>query len=88
MRQQFAERLPDRVGLLGVAESALAGIQQKADTLMGIAQQRAASMGDRAHAVAELATGQKLAAVAASAAALAGGGTAIEEVTWRTGPPS
>jgi RNA polymerase sigma factor (sigma-70 family) len=74
-------------GLRGAAESVLAGVQQKFDTLMGIAQQRAASMGDRAHAVAELATGQKLAAVAASAAALAGGGTAIEEVTGRTGPP-
>jgi RNA polymerase sigma factor (sigma-70 family) len=36
-------------------------------------------MGDRFHPAAELATGQKLAAVAASAAALAGGGTAIDE---------
>jgi hypothetical protein len=44
-------------------------------------------LGDRFHAAAELATGQKLAAVAASAAALAGGGTAIDEYANHQGPP-
>jgi hypothetical protein len=44
-------------------------------------------LGDRVHAAAELATGQKLAAVAASAAALAGGGTAIDEFATHQGPP-
>jgi hypothetical protein len=44
-------------------------------------------LGDRLHAATELATGQKLAAVAASAAALAGGGTAIDEFANHRGPP-
>jgi RNA polymerase sigma factor (sigma-70 family) len=47
--------------------------------IAGVAQHKTAAMGERLHAAAELATGQKLAAVAASAAALAGGGTAIDE---------
>ena len=42
---------------------------------------------ERFHAAAELATGQKIAAVAASAAALAGGGTAIDEFANHQGPP-
>ena len=42
---------------------------------------------ERLHAAAELATGQKIAAVAASAAALAGGGTAIDEFANHQGPP-
>jgi RNA polymerase sigma factor (sigma-70 family) len=46
-----------------------------------------AGLGDRLHAAAELATGQKVAAVAASAAALAGGGTAIDEFANHQGPP-
>ena len=49
------------------------------ETVLGVAQHKTAAMGDRLHAAAELATGQKVAAVAASAAALAGGGTAIDE---------
>jgi Sigma-70, region 4/Putative zinc-finger len=44
-------------------------------------------LGDRLHAATELAMGQKLAAVAASAAALAGGGTAIDEFANHRGPP-
>ena len=45
-------------------------------------------LGDRGWATAaELATGQKIAAVAASAAALAGGGTAIDEFANHQGPP-
>jgi RNA polymerase sigma factor (sigma-70 family) len=46
-----------------------------------------AGLGDRVHAAAELATGQKIAAVAASAAALAGGGSAIDEFANHQGPP-
>ncbi len=49
------------------------------ESLVGAAHHKAAAMGERAHAVAELATGQKVAAVAASAAALAGGGTAVDQ---------
>ena len=74
-------------GLRGAAESALAGLQQKLDSFMGMAQQRAASVGERAHVATELATGQKLAAVAASAAAFAGGGTAIDQLAGHAGPP-
>ncbi|HEX5894771.1 MAG TPA: sigma-70 family RNA polymerase sigma factor [Thermoleophilaceae bacterium] len=44
-------------------------------------------LGDRLHAATELAAGQKLAAVAASTAALAGGGTAIDELANHRGPP-
>jgi outer membrane biosynthesis protein TonB len=49
------------------------------ESVIGAAQHKTAAMGDRLHAAAELATGQKVAAIAASAAALAGGGTAIDE---------
>ena len=44
-------------------------------------------MGDRLNAAAELAAGQKLAVVAASAAALTGGGTAIDELANHSAPP-
>jgi RNA polymerase sigma factor (sigma-70 family) len=57
------------------------------EALVGAAQQKSAAMGDRLHAAAELATGQKLAAVAASAAALAGSGTALDEFANHRGPP-
>jgi len=62
----------------GLLEGALANLQQKVDTALGAVQHKSAALGDRAHAAMELATGQKLAAVAASAAALAGGGTAVD----------
>jgi hypothetical protein len=55
--------------------------------LVGAAQQKSAAVGDRLHAAAELAAGQKVAAVAASAAALAGGGTALDELANHRGPP-
>ena len=54
-------------------------IRSVLESLVGAAQHKTAAIGDRLHAAAELATGQKLAAVAASAAALAGGGTALDE---------
>jgi RNA polymerase sigma factor (sigma-70 family) len=57
------------------------------ESIVGAAQHKTAAMGERLHAAAELATGQKLAAVAASAAALAGGGTAIDELANHRGPP-
>ena len=62
-----------------LVESAFGALQQKTEAAAGYAQLKTAAMSDRLHAAAELATGQKLAAVAASAAALAGGGTAIDE---------
>jgi RNA polymerase sigma factor (sigma-70 family) len=57
------------------------------ESVLGAAQQKAAVVSDRAGAVAELATGQKVAAVAASAAALAGGGTAVDQLAGHQGPP-
>jgi RNA polymerase sigma factor (sigma-70 family) len=57
------------------------------ESIAGAAQQKAAVVGERAGAVAELAAGQKIAAVAASAAALAGGGTAVDQFAGHQGPP-
>jgi RNA polymerase sigma factor (sigma-70 family) len=68
-------------------ESIMVGTQQKVDAALGATQQKAALMGERAQAVVELAAGQKLAAVAASAAALAGGGTAVDQLANHQGPP-
>jgi Putative zinc-finger len=51
------------------------------ESVLGAAQHKTAVIGERLHAAAELATGQKVAAVAASAAALAGGGTAVHELS-------
>ena len=68
-------------------ESIMVGAQQKVDAALGATQQKAALMGERAQAVVELAAGQKLAAVAASAAALAGGGTAVDQLANHRGPP-
>ena len=68
-------------------ESALIGAQQKVDAALGATQQKAAAFGERAHTLAELAAGQKVAAVAASAVAVAGGGTAVEHLAHHRGPP-
>jgi RNA polymerase sigma factor (sigma-70 family) len=57
------------------------------EAIVGAAQHKATVLGERAHAAAELATGQKVAAVAASAAALAGGGTAVDHFANHEGPP-
>jgi RNA polymerase sigma factor (sigma-70 family) len=73
--------------LRSVLEASLGSAQQKIESAMGVAQSKAAAMGDRLHAAAELATGQKVAAMAASAAALAGGGTAIDELANHSAPP-
>jgi RNA polymerase sigma factor (sigma-70 family) len=58
------------------------------ESALGAAQHKAAAFGERVHAAAELAAGQKVAAVAASAAALAGGGTAVDQFANHHGPPS
>jgi RNA polymerase sigma factor (sigma-70 family) len=70
-----------------VAGDGGSGVRGFVDSVLGVAQSKAAAAGDRVHAAAELATGQKLAAVAASAAALAGGGTALDEFANHRGPP-
>lgn len=49
------------------------------EALVGAAQHKAAALGERAHATAELISAQKVAAVAESTAALAGGGTAVDQ---------
>src|SRR5215211_1845736 len=75
---------PDRVASV-VPAAAVAGaagggpLRNLLESLLGATQHKTAAMGERLHAAAELATGQKVAAMAASAAALAGGGTAIDE---------
>lgn len=71
--------------LLGAAADAGGGgqLRQLVDSLAGAvqgAQHKAAALGERAHAAVDLATGQKVAAMAASAAVLAGGGTAVEQI--------
>lgn len=49
------------------------------ESALGAAQQKTAVISDRLHAAVEVATAQKVAAVAASAAALAGGGATLDE---------
>jgi len=78
----------DGGGLREAVESALGAFQEKAEALFAAAQQKAAALGERAHSAAELAMGQKVAAVAASAAALAGGGTAVDQLANHHGPPA
>ena len=57
------------------------------ESIVGAAQHKAAAFGERAQAAAELVGAQKVAAVAASAAALAGGGTAVDQFANHQGPP-
>jgi RNA polymerase sigma factor (sigma-70 family) len=59
------------------------------ESIAGAAQHKAAALGERAHAAAELAAGQKVAALAAAgAAALAGGGSAaVDHFAGHRGPP-
>jgi len=66
---------------LATADDATGGpLRNLIESVVGAAQHKTAAMGERLHAAAELATGQKVAAVAASAAALAGGGSALDEL--------
>jgi RNA polymerase sigma factor (sigma-70 family) len=57
------------------------------ETIVGATQHKAVVFGERAQAAAELVSAQKVAAVAASAAALAGGGTAVDQFANHQGPP-
>jgi Putative zinc-finger len=57
------------------------------EALIGSTQERAAALGERLHTATELATGQKVAAVAASAAAMAGGGATVDQLANHRGPP-
>jgi hypothetical protein len=84
--------LPERVASVVPPASLLAAesggpLRSLVESIVGTAQHKAAVLGERAHAAAELATGQKVAAVAASAAALAGGGTAVDQFSNHQGPP-
>jgi RNA polymerase sigma factor (sigma-70 family) len=58
-------------------------IRTALEHLIGAAHDRIAVLGERGHQLAEAATGQKLAAIGASAAVLAGGGAATVEVVDR-----
>ena len=85
--------LPERVASVAppaalVSSDGAGPLRSLFESIVGAAQHKSAAMGERLHAAAELATGQKLAAVAASAAALAGGGTAIDEFANHRGPPA
>ena len=84
--------MPDRVASVVPPAAFLAAtdgspLRNLLESALGLAQHKTATMGERLHAAAELATGQKVAAVAASAAALAGGGTALDEFANHQGPP-
>jgi hypothetical protein len=57
------------------------------ESLIGATADRVAALGERVHAATELATGQKLAAVAASTAAIAGGGVTVDQLASPEGPP-
>jgi outer membrane biosynthesis protein TonB len=74
------------VALVASAATTAAGPRGLWESLLGAAQQKVGALGERTHAAVELATGQKAAAVAASAAALAGGGTAVDHFA-RHQPP-
>jgi hypothetical protein len=84
---------PEQVAALSPPAALLASdpgggpLRSLVESIVGAAQQKAAVVGERAGAVAELATGQKIAAVAASAAAVAGGGTAVDQFAGHQGPP-
>ena len=77
----------ERGGLRGMAEAALGALQGKAEAAAGAVQQKAGLLGERAQTTAELLTGQKVAALAAGAAAVAGGGTAVDQFAGHQGPP-
>ena len=83
---------PARVAALVPPAMLLAGddggpMRRLIETALGAAQHKAAVLGERAQTAAELVSAQKVAAVAASAAALAGGGTAVDRFTDHEGPP-
>ena len=74
---------PKRVAVLLPPVALAAGpgrLRSLCESLLGAAQHKAAALGERAHTAAELAAGQKVAAVAATTAALAGGGAGVKEI--------
>jgi RNA polymerase sigma factor (sigma-70 family) len=58
------------------------------ESALGALQDRVVVLGDRAHGLAELAAGNKMAAVAASAVAVAGGGAGVHEATVERPAPA
>jgi hypothetical protein len=83
---------PERVAALVPPAAVLAAdgggpLRGLLESVIGAAQHKSAALGERVQTAAELATGQKVAAVAASAAALAGAGTAVDEFANHQGPP-
>ena len=90
---------PDRVAALvpplalAAADAAPGGggaarglLESTLQSVLGGAQHKAGALGERLHAAAELATGQKLAAAAVSAAALAGGGATVDQFGGERAP--
>jgi RNA polymerase sigma factor (sigma-70 family) len=82
--REFRET-PARVAAL-VPAAVLAG-SDGGGTLRGALESLLGTLGERAHNAAELVTAQKAAAVAASAAVLAGGGAGIGELASHPDPP-
>jgi RNA polymerase sigma factor (sigma-70 family) len=72
--------VPARVAVLAPAVVAGGGLRSVLESLLGAAQHKAALIGERAHSAVEVAAGQKAVAVAASAAALAGGGATVDRL--------
>jgi len=74
-------------GLRDWVDSAVGAVQQKAEALLAATHHKTVALSERAQSAAEIVTGQKLAALAAGAAALAGGGTAVDQLANHRGPP-
>ena len=85
MPKRVASVMPP-AALVAASDGGGGPLRSLIESVLGAAQHKTAAMGERLHAATELATGQKLAAVAASAAALAGGGTAIDELSNHRSP--
>jgi hypothetical protein len=85
-RSQLREfrAVPARVAALAppgaLAVQGNGSVRSMLESLLGAVQHKAAALGERAHSAVEMATGQKVAAVAASAAALAGGGATVDHL--------
>jgi uncharacterized membrane protein YgcG len=71
---------PQRVAALVPPVALVGATASDAGPLRSFLESLVAATHDRAHAVAELATGQKAAALAASAAVVAGGGATVSQV--------
>jgi len=64
------------------------GLRSLVESIVGATHDKAAALGERAHAAVELASAQKVAAVAASAAAIAGGGAGVDRLAEPRGEPA